>query len=601
MNKQKVLTLFLMFLFTFSITLDQTVAQNGDVQQVFSINLLSPNTSPARNQWSILMENLLPQIGIGVGFHESTGWGNIAPRTWSYPFIDYDYIPTYDNGGYDLLFVGWSWPLDLNLQSLYETSAWTPNGDNHYQYSNPVYDALLDDYMAELDPTERLNLAYQLQAILYEDQPAIPIVYPRSLFGFKEGLTGIDNLLIASSGHRVENWDDPDDHIIKYAIPADLREWNTYVAESFYDFQWMQAVYGAIAERAVETHVWEPQSALDFSVSDVIDDKINVTVNLDPNMKFSDGETVLPEDVKYSYELHMTPAVGSSNYGTLTHWFPTNNSIEITDPSAGGQIVFKFDGVFNLWDSILNLAAIIDKSEVQPLISTYGYDIFNEIPGTGNVGWSLVKSCGPMMVESFDSINSVVKMVPNPYWADSAASGGADPLLDELYLTFVSGKDTAIAELISGNVDIVDAQYFPSISDFTSPGVEGVLVKDPSHQEMSINMLHPVIGTGELTPLGTPEAAKNIRKAISHACPRQIIVDQILEGLGAPATTAIPDSVVGYDDSLEPYVYDLDLARDYMEMAGFDLTTEESGIPSLVIFAFLGLATLEFIRRRFKK
>ena len=589
-----------MLLFTFSVSLGQTTAQQS-INEVFKINLLSPNTSAARNQWSLLMEQLLPQIGIGITFHESTGWGNIAPRSWSYPFIDYDYIPTYPEGGYDILFVGWSWPLDLNLQSLYETSAITPNGDNHYQYSNPTYDTKLEEYMAELDPAARITLAYELQAILYEDQPAIPIVYPRSLFGFKEGLMGIDPLLIASSGHRAENWDDPEDHIIKYAIPADLKEWNIYVAESFYDIQWMQCVYGAIAQRAIETHVWEPQVASDFSVSEVIDGKINVTVNLDPDMKFSDGSSVLPEDIKYSYELHMTPAVGSSNYGTLTKWFPTNDSIEITTPGVGGQVVFKFSSVFNLWDSILNLAPIIDKSEIEPLISTYGYAIFNEIPGTGNVGWSLVKSCGPFMVDTFDSVNSVVKMVPNPYWADSLASGGEAPLLNELYLTYVSGKDTAVAELITGNIDIMDAQYFPNIADFSTSGVEGVLVKDPSHQEMSVNMLHPIIGTGELTPLGTPEAAKYIRKAISHTCPRQIIVDEILQGLGAPATTAIPDSVVGYDESLEPYVYDLELAREYMEMAGYTLTaTEGVGIPGLVLLAFLGLSALEILRRKFR-
>ncbi len=601
MKKTKMFSLFLMLLFTFSIALGQTSAQETEVEEVFEIYLLSPNTSSARNQWSLLMEQLLPQIGIGISFHESTGWGNIAPRTWSYPFIDYDYIPTYEFGGYDLLFVGWSWPLDLNLQSLYETDAITPNGDNHYQYSNPVYDAKLEDYMAELDTTARIALAYELQAIMYEDLPCIPIVYPRSLFGFKEGIVDIDTLLIASGGHRVENWDDPDDHVIKYAIPADLKEWNTYVQESFYDGQWMQAVYGAIAQRAVDSHIWEPQVASDFTVSEVVDEKINVTVNLDPDMKFSDGSSVLPEDIKYSYELHMTPAVGSSNYGTLTHWFPTNDSIEIITPGVGGQVLFKFDGIFNLWDSILNLASIIDKSEVEPLISTHGFSIFNEVPGTGNVGWSLVKSCGPFMIESFDSISSVVKMIPNPYWDDSLASGGEVPLLDEYYLTYISGKDTAVAELISGSIDIMDAQYFPTIADFDAVGVEGVLVKDPSHQEMSINMLHPVMGTGELTPLGTPEAAKNVRKAISHACPRQIIVDQILEGLGAAATTAIPDSVVGYDESLEPYVYDLDIARDYMELAGFDLTSTEVGITGLVIIAFLGLTALEFFRRKYRK
>ena len=605
MNMKKLFGLTLMVLFTFSMAIGQIQAQEVETQIVFKIDFLSPNTSAARNQWSILMENTLPKIGIGINFHESTGWGNIAPRTWSYPFIDYDYIPTYADGGYDILFVGWSWPLDLNLQSLYETSAITPNGDNHYQYSNPAYDALLEQYMAELDTSARLSLAYDLQAIMYEDQPCIPIVYPRSLFGFREGIVGIDPLLIASGSQRGENWDDPVDHIIKYAIPADLREYNHYVFESFYDGQWMQMIYGALVQRAVDSHVWEAQVAKNFTVSEVVDDKINVTINLDPDIKFSDGSAVLAEDVKYSYELHMTPGVSSSNYGTLTHWFPTNDSIEVTIPGAGGQVMFYFDGVFNLWESILGLSAIVDKSVVEPLISAYGYTIFNEVPFTGNVGEALVSSCGPFMLESYDSVNSVVKVVPNPYWSDSISSGGADPLLDEFYLTYIAGKDTAVAELITGAIDVMDAQYFPVIEDFDAEGIEGILVKDPSHQEMSVNMKHPVIGTGELTPLGTPLAAKYLRKAISHACPREVIVDQILDGLGAPATTAIPDSVVGYDDSLEPYYYDLDLAISYVEDAGYTVLVThfptETGITALVFLSFLGLAALEALRRFRKK
>lgn len=123
------------------------------------------------------MEQTLPKIGIDVSFHESTGWGNIAPRTWDYPLMDFDYIPTYAEGGYDILFVGWSWDLDLNLQSLYEISAITPYGDNHYQYSNPAYDSLLEDFMIEVDPTARAELGYQLQCIIYEDVLGIALVF----------------------------------------------------------------------------------------------------------------------------------------------------------------------------------------------------------------------------------------------------------------------------------------------------------------------------------------------------------------------------------------------------------------------------------------
>ncbi|MCK4895798.1 MAG: hypothetical protein KAS47_03265, partial [Candidatus Heimdallarchaeota archaeon] len=85
MKNKALLGLTLIVLFSMSTYLAQ--AQETEIQIAFSINLLSPNTSAARNQWSLLMEQQLPKIGIGISFHESTGWGNIGPRTWSYPLL----------------------------------------------------------------------------------------------------------------------------------------------------------------------------------------------------------------------------------------------------------------------------------------------------------------------------------------------------------------------------------------------------------------------------------------------------------------------------------------------------------------------------------
>jgi len=588
MKKKALLGLTLVVLFSMSTYLGQ--AQQTDVQIAFSVNLLSPNTSAARNQWSLLMEQQLPKIGIGISFHESTGWGNIAPRTWSYPLIDYDYIPTYANGGFDLFFVGWSWGLDWDPTGLYDTPSLVPNGDNFYQYINPAYDTKLDQYLTELNATTREVYAHELQAMLYEDLPAICLVYPKSLFGFKEGLTGIDGLLIASSNHRAENWDDPDDHVIKYAVPADLKEPNIFVAESFYDMQWMETVYGSLYKRAQVTHDYIEEIALNSTISEIIDNKINMTVFLDPNAKFSNGDPVLPSDVEYSYELHMTPAVGSSSYGYLNKWFVSNDSISIVGPDvAGGELLFELSAVYNFAKGLLTYG-IIDKSIVETAIAAHGYSIFNEVPLTGNVGDTLVTSCGPFMLNAYDPVLSEIHMIPNPSWL------GTPVKLTDWYLAYVAGKDSAIAELIAGNVDIVDAQYFPVLADFEGvAGVDAVLVKDPAHQEMAVNLRHPIFGTGELTPVGTADAAKGIRKAISHAVPRATIVSEILEGLGAEGVTPCPNCVVGFDDTLEPYAYDLDIAKGYMTAAGYDLTPTDTtpvGIAGLVFLSFLGLAAI---------
>ena len=587
MKKKALLGITLIVLFSLSTFLGQ--AQETEIQTAFSVSLLSPNTSAARNQWSLLMEQQLPKIGIGISFHESTGWGNIGPRTWDYPLLDYDYIPTYDEGGYDLFFVGWSWGLDWDPTGLYDTASMIPNGDNHYQYSNPAYDTKLDQYLTELDDATREGYAHELQAIMYEDLPAICLVYPRSLFGFKEGLVGIDGLLIASSNHRAENWDDLDDHIINYGIPADLKEPNIYVVSSFYDMQWMQCVYGSLYKRAQGTHDYTEQIALNSTISEVIDDKINMTVFLDPDAKFSNGDAVLPSDVEYSYELHMTPSVGSQDYSNVHKWFDSNDSISVVGPDvAGGELLFELSGVYNFARALLTYG-IIDKSIVEPAIASFGYEIFAEVPLTGDVQDILVTSCGPFMMEAFDPALSVMKMVPSPFYLEEV-------LLDELYLTFIAGKDSAVAELIAGEIDIMDAQYYPVLADFEGvAGIEGVLIKDPSHQEIGVNMRHPILGTGELTPVGTADAAKAIRKAISHAVPRETIVSEILEGLGAPGVIPCPDAVVGFDDSLEFYAYDLDLAIDYIEAAGYTVIVPvptTTGIAGLVFLSFLGLAAI---------
>ncbi|MCG3259883.1 MAG: hypothetical protein H7644_09065, partial [Candidatus Heimdallarchaeota archaeon] len=118
-------------------------------------------------------------------------------------------------------------------------------------------------------------------------------------------------------------------------------------------------------------------------------------------------------------------------------------------------------------------------------------------------------------------------------------------------------------------------------------------------------MKHPIFGTGELTPVGTPDAANYIRKAISHSIPRDQIVDEIYEGLACPGASLMPHGFYYVWDNLEPYSYDLDLAIEYMSDAGFeeiwtgtDPTPTSGFFISVMLFVLIGLAYLCFKGRR---
>jgi ABC-type transport system substrate-binding protein len=202
-----------------------------------------------------------------------------------------------------------------------------------------------------------------MQAILYEDLPDIVLVYPKSLFGFKEGLDGIDPLLLGAGVDRYEYWDDPADNSITYAIPANLAEWNTYVQESFYDGLWMQGVYGALYARAPVSNVYEPQIAADLPTFTA--DLQSMSVDIAAGATFSNGDPVLAEDVAYSIELHMTPAVGSSSYSYYNTWFADNSSVYAFDSDT---VCFNMTDVNAFALGTISFA-ILDKSTVEPLIA----------------------------------------------------------------------------------------------------------------------------------------------------------------------------------------------------------------------------------------
>ncbi|MCE7749399.1 MAG: hypothetical protein GPJ51_13495, partial [Candidatus Heimdallarchaeota archaeon] len=492
MKSRKYLSIMIICLISLPLLANLSISEESyEVNIVFSVNFLSPNDSPARcGQWSMLMENTLPKIGIGIDFHESTSWEEIGYRTWNYPLLDFDSIPLYDQGGYDILFNKFTWDLNPDLVGMFD-SPYSWNRENFYQYVNPAYDAKLIQYLGELNRTLKTHFFHELQSILYEDLPAISVLYGRALFGWRDTIIGVDWDLLYDSTHRPELWNNTENQIITYACPGDLEAQNIFLLEehpkydwvSTPDAQWMNAVYGRLFQREQTNHYWEPEITLNYSVSS---DLRNYTVNIDPNAKFSDGNPVLAEDIEYTYELHLTPSVNSTKYTELKYWFENNQSIEIVDSH---RLNFNFSRFCYSPFSVLS-EGIIDKSEVEPLITSHGYTIFTETPLTGNVTNSLVKSCGPFKLELYEPTNNdLVKMVPNLYWNNLTSSGGNNALLEELHHTYIIGKDNAVAEMEAGTIDILSCWYYSVQADYKDkPQMHYVLAKTGYQADMSINM-----------------------------------------------------------------------------------------------------------------
>ena len=576
-------------------------------QFYFKLDAIIPKSRVLRVTVADIIADELVEIGIEVENH-LLGWSDFIKRSWGFPCgEDYDYIPEYEKGGYDILFMGGWWPLDLRLRGLYESSVITPLGDNYYQYENKEYDDILNKYNVAQNPTARMNYAHQLQSYIYNDLPAISLFYNHTLMAIRDEVSGIDSVLLYHGLHRTENWMNSEDQIIKYGIPYSFNYYNVYKSYLRYpDILWMQSVYGSLFKKDPLTHHWIPMIASSYSISS---DKYSVTVHIDPNAKFSDGSQVLAEDVKYSYELYMDPILDNPRYSDLLYWLGDNSSIEIIDSDT---LKFTFEHIHNFPLNILS-CAIIDKSIVEPAIINFGYSIFDEEPFTGNVQDVLVRSCGPFKLNSFYWGES--NLAPNPYWNNLTSSGGVNAQLNEL--SFVTSYDisNALDDLKSNVIDVLSWTYsnliiesgltFDDIDELFN--ISGIRVRINNHEEISLNQKHPIIGTGELTPNGTTEAAKWVRKAISHCIPRDDIITNLLVGLGSPGITPVPETCVGFDDSLLPYEYNLTLAKSFMEKAGYGIEISPTDTSKnsfngfyLLIISFMSLSYLLLLKKNKK-
>ncbi|MHA1345294.1 MAG: ABC transporter substrate-binding protein [Candidatus Heimdallarchaeaceae archaeon] len=598
MKKSKFFSALIICLVTIYPVLLFVEGQEAEIHIAFSIALLSPNTYEARNKWAVLMQEQLPKIGIGVYLHISTGWDNIAPRSWSYPLIDYDYIPTYAEGGFDALFISRNWEMDLDPTGFYDTRCWFM--DNFYQYINVNYDTKLYEYLSTYDPDERDQLAYELQEILYEDLPAISILYETPFFLLDSGISGFVPLLSKVRSDHSENWNNSESTDLIYSTKNELNSYNTF--QHFEDNLWESCVYGSLFQRNITNNRWEPSIAKNATVVPNYYDhsypvNMSIIVDIDPNAKFSNGDSVLVEDIKYSYELHLASQLYFSYGNILTSYLPYNDSVVVIDSDT---VRFDMVDFYNFPLSLLSYG-LIDKSTLEPIISTYGLGIFQDVPFSANVSDSLVTSCGPFKLDSYNITENKVILTKNDFWF------GSPQKLNNITFVSIPDNDEALDLLRQKKVDVLDENYNFQYSEFLDNNSEFIetfevaFFSSLKHQEIAINMKHPLMGTGELTPVGTAEAAKYIRKAISHAIPRRRILEDILNGIGEEGITPFPPGCLGFDTSLEPYPYDLDLSIDYVENAGYVYYMPYTTTDSFLIPALLALTCIAIVYWKKKK
>ncbi|MEU6385354.1 ABC transporter substrate-binding protein [Streptomyces bauhiniae] len=235
---------------------------------------------------------------------------------------------------------------------------------------------------------------------------------------------------------------------------------------------------------------------------------------LKPGLKFSNGDPLTSEDVKFSFDrlLKINDPAGPAVM------FPTLERVETPDAKT---VVFRLNAPDATFPSKIASGAgsIVDHRQ---------YDARALRTDSKAIG------SGPYKLDSFDKGKAVFSV-------NSHYRGTADIKNSGVTLRFFHGDQKALKKaLLSGGIDI--AYRGLSAHDITGidaqEGTKGIDVIEGSSAEVQhlvFNMKDPVAGK-----LG-------VRKAIAHLLDRDALIHNVYQGTATPLYSIIPAGIVGHN------------------------------------------------------
>jgi peptide/nickel transport system substrate-binding protein len=274
----------------------------------------------------------------------------------------------------------------------------------------------------------------------------------------------------------------------------------------------------------------EPALAQRWTISK---DGRTYTFYLRPGVKFSNGQPVTAEDVKWSLDRFGNPKIDTTmssvaiGYGTSKVINTSTIQFHLAQPVASF-----------LYNISIFPAFVLPKN----LVLKEGAAFYNHPVGTG-----------PFVVQSFVK-GSHITFVRNPhYWEPGK------PYLNSVRYNFATDSNSRILALRGGSAQVMDGVPFSQINSLT---------KDASINVQAAKV--PLFMGLWLNHADKPFQDLNVRKAMQFAFNRVEMNRDIFHGLGQ-----IPNSVLmglHYDapaSVVKPYPYDVAKAKALMAKSGF--------------------------------
>lgn len=276
-----------------------------------------------------------------------------------------------------------------------------------------------------------------------------------------------------------------------------------------------------------------PRMATDVAVSE---DGLTYTYRLRPGIRFHNGDPLTSEDVKYTAERVLDPAVKSTR---RPFFAPILAAVETPDPLT---IVFKLkqpDGAF--LNKIAGFLFIVPKAYTSGLPNS---DAFALAPiGSGPYRLKRHDVGQTLELERFDDFY------------------GEKPGIKRLVMKMISEGSTRVNALLTNEIDLVVQAPLNEMDRLSkTPGLKTLTnpVSAPMHVRLYSN--DPSL----------PISKKEVRQALNHALDSNAIIKSVYHGVGKRMGTFISAYFpYGSDPDIQLFAFDAKKARDLLKKAGY--------------------------------
>jgi ABC-type transport system substrate-binding protein len=589
---------------------------------IFKVTMIAPGSANLlRRQWGLIIANSFQAVGIDARIL-FLGWTAVYDRVLMPPRENLG--KTFDDGGWDLEFVGWT-PGMLPLGGIFQIHSnknFAPAGSNYYLWNDSASEAEINNFMVAGYTAAGMAAFKRWQAIAFDEVPKSVIVQQAAPIAANPAIDFQNYEWLYDNIGPVPQFLKTTKTAVVFGTTGEIVSLIPPLSNSWYDtVVFSPMMEGANAVNAAKE--FTPALTTNLVISA---DGSTFTYSLRHGVKWHDGIEVTADDMLFSMWAAMNPLVGAANAGfyagfvgeDVTFKWENGTSKRLVFNPDTGDAFYPANGTTTR--ARVATAEAVDKYTVKITIADFAGlgaptaifhpegDQFAWIPkhvletvapadwsahpfntGSGTYQangqtWSGPIGTGPYKWVAYDSVTGTVHLTKfNDYWNKTALENAGMFGIQDYYIKYIVAKDPAIAALKNGEVDMLDQNYQlqKDVTAGTFAGWATVYsLTGTGEQELGYNMQHPIFGTGVATPLGIahPEqaktAAKYVRQAFDYLIPRQLIIDNLLAGFGVPGATHVAPIAWGYDNTITARSYDPNAAKSLLAAAGY-----ATGVP----------------------